>query len=251
MIKIKWLTNSAFELTFEDNKVITFDPCVRFMAYKGLSEKDYNKTDYVLVSHLHWDHIADIRYLYEQYNPIILCGLLSRQPLVHYLNANFADVYPAVINQELDFGSFRVKPLYAIHRNVKKRLSDFAGSDSKTYTQIDGDIASVAEMGSLEMTNYLITLPNGKTILFWGGEFGTVQENLLKDLKPDVAIMQASPTMMDRFDKIVDSINPSVVIPYHHDFSLTKEQWLPLLENYKKICKCKFIILDNGQEIEF
>lgn len=251
MTKIKWLTNSAFELTTDDNKIITFDPCVRFMAFREYDEKNYRKPDYVLVSHLHWDHIADIRYLYENYRPVILCGLLSRQPLIHYLNANFADIYPAIINQELDFDSFKVKPLYAIHRNVKKRLSDYAGPDSPTYTQIDSDIASIAEMGSLEMTNYLLTLKNGKTVLFWGGEFGSVQENLLRDLRPDVAVMQASPTMMDRFGKVVDAIKPKTVIPYHHDFGLAKEKWMPLLQDYKKVCTTDFVILENGQEILF
>lgn len=249
MTKIKWLTNSAFELSV-DGRLVTFDPCVRFMAFKGFDESIYRKPDYILVSHLHWDHIADIRYLYENYRPTILCGLLSRQPLVHYLDANFADIYPAVIGQELDFGDFKVKPLYAIHRNVKKRLSDYEGPDSMIYTQIDGDIASVAEMGSLEMTNYLLTLKNGKTILFWGGEFGSVQENMLKDLCPDVAIMQASPTMMDRFGKVVDAIKPKLVIPYHHDFGQTKDKWLPLLQDYQKVCSTKFAILENGQEME-
>lgn len=249
MTKIKWLTNSAFEFTTEDNKLITFDPCVRFMAFEEYDETVYRKPDYVMISHLHWDHIADIRYLYENYTPVILCGQLSRQPLAHYINANFADIYPAVINQELDFDSFKVKPLYAIHRNVKKRLSDYEPMTAETYTRIDNDIASVAEMGSLEMTNYLLTLKNGKTVLFWGGEFGLVQENLLRDLRPDVAIMQASPTMMDRFGKVVDAIKPKLVIPYHHDFGLTKDKWMPLLQDYQKVCSSEFVILDNGQEI--
>lgn len=250
MTKIKWLTNSAFELTTDDNKIITFDPCVRFMAFKDYDESVYRKPDYVLVSHLHWDHIADIRYLYENYRPMILCGLLSRQPLAHYLNANLADIYPAVINQELDFGDFKVKPLYAIHRNVKKRLSEYDSPESIKYTQIDESIGELNEIGSLEMTNYLLTLNNGKTILFWGGEFGPVQENLLRDLSPDVAVMQASPTMMDKFGKTVDAIKPRMVIPYHHDFSLTRNQWMPLLQDFQKVCSAVFIILENGQEFD-
>lgn len=250
MSRLRWLTNAAFEIETSGTR-ITIDPCVRGMCCTTFDEKSYKKPDYVIVSHLHWDHIADLRYLYDTYSPIIISGNLGRESLIDYLDANHADIYPAVVNVELDFGSFKVKPIYAIHRNLKKKLNvPFTPDYLEKLKRLDPKMHCVQKMGTLEMMNYLLTLEDGMTILIWGGEFGVVQENMLRDLKPDVALVQYSPTMPDKLSRILDSIKAKKVIPYHHDISLTVNQWKPLLEDFKRSCPYEFVIMENGEEIQ-
>lgn len=249
MNKIKWLTNAAFELTV-NNKLITIDPSVRGMMFKGFDESVYKKPDYIIVSHLHWDHISEIRYLYDKYKPVIISGNSGREQLLDYLDGNHADVYPAIVNIELDFGVFKVKPLYAIHRNLGKKLNEPVSEEKlQQLKALDSKMPEIQKMGTLEMTNYLLTLENGYRILIWGGEFGILQENMLRDVKPDLALVQFSPTMPEKLMGIINAVKPKKIIPYHHDISLTVSQWMPLLENFKKQCPYEFIILNNGEEI--
>lgn len=249
-IRIKWLTNSAFEISYK-NHVITTDPSVRFMAYKGLDENSYSKPDFILVTHLHWDHISEIRSLYSRYRPVIFTGALGRRELVRYLDANQVDVVPVYPGLSLDYGFFRLDALFAIHRNNKKTISAQLEAVKAKCTLIDDDILGLQEIGSLEMTNYLITFDNGFRILVWGGEFSEPQKNLLKNCAPDLALMQFSASRNDEYADLVRAVNPKALIPYHHDSSCTKEKWLPQLQSYRDKCPCEFIILDNEQTIEF
>ena len=250
MSRLRWLTNATFELETGETR-ITIDPCVRGMCCRSFDEKSYKRPDYILVSHLHWDHIGDLRFLYDKYHPLVISGSLGRSELIDYLDANQADFDPAVVNVELDFGSFKVKPLYAIHRNLKKKLNEpFISDYLEKLKCLDPKMHCVQKMGTLEMMNYLLTLADGMSVLIWGGEFDVVQENMLRDLKPDVALVQYSPTMPERLSRILDSIKAEKVIPYHHDISLTVDQWKPMLEDFKRNCPYEFVIMDNGEEIQ-
>lgn len=248
-IQVKWLTNSAFEITYK-GQVITVDPSVRFMAYQGLDETSYAKPDYILVSHLHWDHISELRYLYSQYKPTIISGVLGRGQLVKYLDANAVDVYPAYPGNTIDFGIFKVEVLNNLHRDSGKTLEKQVESCVSHSQLIDDDILSLQEIGSLEMTNYMLTFDDGTRILIWGGEFSIVQENLLRNRKPDLALMQFSGSRSAELLSMAKAVKPLRIIPYHHDFSLTKDKWLPTLEKFRTQCPCDFIILDNCQSFE-
>ena len=56
--------------------------------------------------------------------------------------------------------------------------------------------------------------------------------------------------MPERLSRILDSIKAEKVIPYHHDISLTVDQWKPMLEDFKRNCPYEFVIMDNGEEIQ-
>ncbi len=247
---IKWLTNSAFEITYGNTVIIT-DPSVRFMAYKGLDENSYSKPDYILVSHLHWDHISEIRSLYSRYRPVIFSGVLGRRELVRYLDANPVDVVPVYPGMALDFGTFKLQGLFAIHRDNRKRMKDQLEKVKEKCALIDDEILDLQETGTLEMTNYLITFDDGFRILVWGGEFSVMQENLLRDCCPNVALMQFSNSRRNEFSDMITAVNPEAVIPYHHDFSCTREEWLPMLEAFRAACRHNLVILDNEQSISF
>ena len=247
---IRWLTNSAFEIKYK-NQTITTDPSVRFMTYQGLDEHSFSKPDYILLSHLHWDHISELRNMYAMYQPKILSGTLGRKELVNYLNANQVDVLPAYPGLSMDFGSFRVEVLYGIHRNNKKTIREQLKDVEAKCRLIDKDILGLQEIGSLEMLNYLITFDDGFRILFWGGEFSVMQESLLRDLSPDVALMQYSNSRKTEFLNMVDAVNPKAFIAFHHDFSCPKAKWLPMLEKCRSECRQNLIILDNQETITF
>lgn len=248
MTSIRWLTNCAFEIE-SDGRIITYDPCVRFMANESFSLSDYRKPDLVLVSHLHWDHISDIRYLYDTYRPLVMTGPMGRGELASYLDANQADIIPSHVNLDYDFGFCTVRPLFSVHKDVGMPLSRQIESAREKSDMIDSDMFSLQKTGSLEMTNYLITLKDSTRILIFGGELSAFQNKMLEGLEPDVAIMQYSYSQPDRYESLIQSIRPSVVIPSHHDFSKKEEVWRPLLKAFSEKAGKRFMIMDNNSTV--
>ena len=57
--KIKWLGHAGFQITTEKEKIIIIDPWLTDNPLATSQAKDIAKADFVLVTHDHFDHIAD------------------------------------------------------------------------------------------------------------------------------------------------------------------------------------------------
>jgi L-ascorbate metabolism protein UlaG (beta-lactamase superfamily) len=57
--KIKWLGHAGFQITTEKYKTIIIDPWLTDNPLATSQAKDITKADFVLVTHDHFDHIAD------------------------------------------------------------------------------------------------------------------------------------------------------------------------------------------------
>ena len=58
-IKIKWLGHAGFQITTEKEKIIIIDPWLTDNPLAACRAEDITKADIVLVTHDHFDHIAD------------------------------------------------------------------------------------------------------------------------------------------------------------------------------------------------
>ena len=57
--RIKWLGHAGFQITTEKEKIIIIDPWLTDNPLATTQAKDIAKADFVLVTHDHFDHIAD------------------------------------------------------------------------------------------------------------------------------------------------------------------------------------------------
>jgi len=57
--RIKWLGHAGFQITTEREKIIIIDPWLTDNPLATSQAKDITKADFVLVTHDHFDHIAD------------------------------------------------------------------------------------------------------------------------------------------------------------------------------------------------
>jgi len=57
--RIKWLGHAGFQITTEKEKIIIIDPWLTDNPLATSQAKDITKADFVLVTHDHFDHIAD------------------------------------------------------------------------------------------------------------------------------------------------------------------------------------------------
>lgn len=219
-VSIKWLAVSSFEICCNGLTVVT-DPYITECAYTDLTWEDVENCHIICLSHAHWDHITDILRLVKKFDLIILCGDQTAMPMARWLNCRPSRIYPMYPNLELDFDSVKIKALYGRHTDLHNGFNDECEIlNTRPICREYPGIAALQPIGSFEYRNFLLTLPNGTKLLFWGNDPTVEQRNLCKALQPDIAILQRStaPEEIVKKAEFAAAIGCKVVIPHHQDF---------------------------------
>ncbi len=219
-VSIKWLAVSCFEIRC-DGVTVVCDPFVTDCDSTDLTWEAIERCDILCLTHAHFDHITDIPKLVKKYNPLLLCGDQTAMPLAKWLNYTPTRIYPMYPDTELDFDTIKIRALYGRHTDQKKGFNDqCAHIATYRFCKEDEQVNEMQGIGSMEYRNYLLTLPNGKTILIWGNDPTPEQKNICKTLKPDIAIIQRSgdSASIQKKAEFAAAIGCKVLIPHHMDF---------------------------------
>ncbi len=231
-IKIKWHTVSCFEIKIGDKTILT-DPCI------GLSpgtEKDADVVcgaDIIPVTHIHWDHVTDIRYMIDKFGSKVIVGDLSARDLATYVDRNAHEIYPVSHNTELDFGWVKIKALMGRHHKGKLNYIDHAKMiKSKPFFSEHPKLEPLGWFGSLEYRNYIITTKENFKVLVFGNTPSIEQVNMLKDEKIDMALLQLTRPIGKELAQFAVDIGAKIVIPHHMDLAKTPHEYEPLVEEF-------------------
>ena len=255
-VRLKWLGCACFELDFGG---VTFvnDPFVTDNTWMGLTWENVEKCDYITVTHTHFDHITDLPALVEKHRPYILCGERAAWELMHWADLNPLTMYPMYPDQELDFDSVKVKALYGRHvlRGGPDATLGRLIERARNMPALAGrqDLLDMVPCGEFEYNNFLYTLPNGTKILIWGNRLDRPdQRNILRQLNPDIAIMQMTSNSASDTVSICMEMGCKVLIPNHFDFPQSHMDLV--LETKKEAEKrapaIQYIIPEYGQWID-
>lgn len=253
-MRIKWLSVASFEIEDNGHHIVT-DPYITANDNSPCTWENVEGCDIITLTHGHFDHITDIPALYEKYNPLIMCGEQTALPLAHWSDCNPMRIYPMTPNLEIDFDWVKVKALFGLHveanggcREVETNICN------EDIVKKDQGMKELQLIGNIEYRNYLFTFPDGKKVLVWGNEMSVPQRNMLREIKPDAAILQATGQADDpkHYAEFVKEIGAKAVIPHHMDCFLTKDQWMPRMRRIKEELsvtapETKFIIPEYDQ----
>lgn len=246
--EVLWLGQAATRITTPGGKVIVIDPWLIAnpktpAAYKDL--KALGKVDLILVTHAHYDHLADAPALAKLNNAPIYNGGGMGQALVSL------DMAPAALVQRfgksgtvMPFGPTGVK-ITAVHAEHSSELVWKNPATNKDETHYGG-----------EPVGYIIELENGFKIWHMGDTalFGDMR--LIADrYKPDLVMMPIGGhfTMgpQDAAMAVRDMIKPKYVIPIHY-------QTFPLLRGTPAefsaalgVTSTTVIVPEPGQKVDF
>lgn len=156
-ISVRYLGHACFEFNFNGIKVLT-DP---FITYNPLA-KDINiselKPDYILLSHAHQDHVADLPNIQAQSNAVV-AAIVETAAWVRKQGIADDKVIEFNFGGTLDLPFGKVKMVYALHTNSTPD-GGYGGApcgfvftigDQKIY--FAGDTALTLEMKLLEDLN--------------------------------------------------------------------------------------------------
>lgn len=215
-IELRWINNAGFEVRLPDGAHLLVDPWMDTAQIYPLSITDLERVDYVLLTHIHFDHAASIADIQKQFPEArILAGDLSADPLCQQYGLNVEKLYRVRSGEVYEFANVKVEAIAGRH------TESWRGSYYKRGNNLtkDGTMDLGMWYGSLEMFNYRITTPDGFRLLVWGGMTTDEQINRLKAYRDnEVAVMHVSPKQdLPMFTDLVNAINPGVVIPHHYD----------------------------------
>lgn len=155
-MKVTYLGQSTIELV-ADGKKLLFDPFITYNELaKGIVDVASLKPDYILVSHGHGDHVADLVQVQKQSGAKVICiaeiaGWLGKQGIDNVHGMNIGGGF------NFDFG--RVKMVNAVHSSALPDGSNggnpagFVISSEGKKIYFAGDTALTYDMKLLEDEN--------------------------------------------------------------------------------------------------
>ena len=210
-VEVVWLGQSAFKITTPGGKVIVTDPWLKTNpltppAYKSLD--GFGRIDVLLVSHGHFDHIADAAALAQQYNvPLRAPGDLA-QTLMSL------GVLPANLLPRMNKGG-AVEPVPSI------KVTAVRAEHSSIYVWRNPASNKDETHPGGEAVGWIIELENGFRIYHAGDTAAFGDMKLIGErYKPDLALVPIGGNFtMDPTDAawaVKELLKPKAVIPMHY-----------------------------------
>ncbi len=195
---ITWLGHSTMRLVLEDERVIFVDPWLAENPACPDEFKQPDRCDLILLTHGHFDHVADVGTLIERFNPKVVGNYDLCAALQHTLGAgNFCGMNTGGM-QELD--DVRVSLTQAFHSSA------LSGPNGPIYAG---------------MPNGLIIDAPGLARVYHAGDTDVFQDMaLIRRLwNPKIAILPIGDlfTMGAAGAAIAaDLLKPDVIVPVHY-----------------------------------
>lgn len=198
--RYRWFVENCGILELPNGKVIVIDPIFRKdeQACQIEPEKGYicgfddsvvTRCDYILLTHVHFDHIGSLKALQERFHAPILVNGWSAYALIKHLDLPTGSVIPMTDGCEYNFDDFRV--LWQQGRHTPK-IGQIRPSDSGTMApELDCDFLF---RGTVYNSNFIIKLPSGMSIAMDGGNFEP-HLNELEKYHPTLVLHHASRTL--------------------------------------------------------
>ncbi len=194
MVLLRYLGHAAFELKGE-GAVILVDPFLRGNPSAAAAPEDFDKVDYIFVTHGHGDHIGDTAEIAGRTGATVV----ANHELSHYFGKQGLKCHSMHIGGSFTFPFGRVKMTVALH-----------GSDIQ---EGDGMIPGGNPCGFL--------FDMGGARIYHAGDTGlTMDMQLLAPEGVTVALLPIGGNyVMDIRDaaRAVDFIKPQTVVPIHYD----------------------------------
>lgn len=214
-LRMRWFVENCCEIKLPDGKTIVIDPMLLKAApesdgngfqalfgkdfVSGFSVDDLEGCDYVIITHVHGDHIGSLREVYEKFKPTILVNGWSAYALAKFYDMPLGAFLPMTDGCEYNLGSFRLTALPGRHS------PPICLQKPSAFSYGEGLEKELGWMGSLYSSNFVITLPNNFKIAMDGGWY---EPNLSEWEKhrPNLILRHRMQDLEECSDQMVDAM---------------------------------------------
>lgn len=242
-----WLGQSTFRITTPGGKVIVTDPWLRTNPLTPAAWKQpeaFGRIDVLLVSHGHFDHIADAPLLAQHYNvPLRAPGDLNQ-------TLTTLGVLPAALLPRMNKGG-TIEPVPGV------KVSAVRAEHSSIYVWRNPASGRDETHPGGEAVGWLIELENGFRIYHAGDTAAFGDMRLIGErLKPDLALVPIGGHFtMDPAEAawaVKELLRPKAVIPMHYGANpLAKGTAQAFVEAMGTTSAVKVIVAEPGRPLAF
>jgi L-ascorbate metabolism protein UlaG (beta-lactamase superfamily) len=248
-VELQWLGQSAFKLTTQNGKVIVIDPWLRLNPATPAEFKDLSKlgkVDLILVTHGHFDHIADAPALALMNQARVYAPGDLNQTL------NVLNVLPPELTPRMN-KSGTVTPFAEV---PKIKITAVKAEHSSAYVWKNPNTDKNETHVGGEPMGFIVELENGLKIYHMGDTGLFSDMKFIADYyKPDVVLIPIGGNFtlgpMDAAYAIKEWFKAKVVIPMHYGTNPlakgTAAEFLQAMGANSSIVK----VLKPGEKLEF
>lgn len=217
-VRLRWINGACYEMVLPDGTVIVLDPYVTPEKLEGFNVDDFTGADYILCSHTHYDHTADIGALADKFNSKIIAGEMSIMALANYFDLNYNHCYPISSGEGYDMPEFSVYAIRSKHVGGFDKLHGTPSATLESAARKNMESQGPADQfGWVELYDYAITLPGNFRILIVAGvnAYSNIYE-FAKQFRPNLVIRQTVGTKRE-YAELIDRFKVPFVLPNHHE----------------------------------
>lgn len=196
--RYRWFVENCGMVELPNGKVIVIDPMFRkdeatatpqekgFIS--GFDDSVVERCDYILLTHVHFDHIGSLKALEERFHAPILVNGWSAFELIKHEDLPTGCVIPMTDGCEYNFDDFCI--LWQQGRHTPK-IGQLRPSDRTMTAGMDEKEVEFLYLGTTYHSNFVIKFPNGTSIAMDGGNFEP-HLNELEKFRPTLVLHHAS-----------------------------------------------------------
>lgn len=224
----------SFEMVLPGGKVILLDPFFAQGPFEGgFSREDVTGADYILLTHSHYDHDSDIGYFVEKFHSKVLCGHMSAEEVLKFHRIPYDNLFPLYPNSRYSFQDFALDVFQCKHNPNGGRTYD-PDFDIGKEMGAEGH-GRCDQLGSLESLDFMITTPNGFSVLVASGR--VIWDDLFdvcRVRRPNMLLRQAGvredgggmktgvQVAPEVLAELLVKYHAQLIMPFHHDVLLKR-----------------------------
>ncbi|MCI8743981.1 MAG: MBL fold metallo-hydrolase [Lachnospiraceae bacterium] len=249
------------EIILPNGKTILVDPYFPETLPQDCQKECICGADYILLTHSHFDHDAEVEYFVKKYNAKVFCGFMSAMAVLEYHHVPFDNMIPVFPGHTYHMDGFTVEVSQAKHNEMQ----------GKTYDP-DMDLAPILGgrpghhqcdvLGSIESTDYRIVTDTGFSIAFVSG-IHLWEDRIIEcqEQKSNVVIRQATmreggkQVSPEKLAQLFTQYKSQIVVPFHNEnverrlVGITIQEYFSQVDTYiqKLAPGCQVKYLETGK----
>ncbi|MEU6860549.1 MBL fold metallo-hydrolase [Glycomyces sp. NPDC046736] len=271
-VSLRWLGTNAWEFTTETATVLIdpwvsrfptgaytedgFDPETRIEVYEDVIDEHLPKADTILVTHGHWDHIADVPYLAEKTGATVL-GTETHLNLLRAMGAPEGQLSQVVGGEKYQFDGYTVEVFRSSHSaSGEHKTILFGGTRPGSVPKRPKKIKDLVEGGSL---TFLLDFGG---VSFFNIGSASFHEREIAGLRPTVLFMQPGGGYTpDYVERLLEATGfpPYVVATHWDDFdqpltepAVVGADWAPIRDRVAAASPdSEFLVIDHLERHDF
>lgn len=207
-MKLRSLGINGFEFK-NGGETLLIDPYVsrdhRRVSIPEVVRKHIRQADYIILTHSHWDHLADVPEI-AKYTNAVICGSETTLNICRYFKIAESRLRLYENHQTIQLGSFTVTPIRSLH----KEPVGYPGRYDQVASKLEG-VADYLEGG----TWALLVTAAGHTFLNVGS--ANLIDKELQGIECDYLLASIAGRAPDYLPRLFECVEAKVFIPTHWD----------------------------------